>query len=549
MNKNTSDEIIQDHKKFAVNTLFSIFNSYGIFIFLIIISFLLARLLSQELWGYLILATSIIFIISIILTFFPPALTFSLNYYIPKYLALNQNNKLKSIIKNALYLKTIFTLMIGILSILIFFFYSSFFSYSLGTHTNLLLILAPIIIIEGLSTILISIYQGFFKFKLILGLTIIRYSFNTLALIYCLFMIEVVMIETIAFINMLSSLIPFVISCFIFYNLYHKIEESEEEKNSFKDNISKITRFGTPLSIAILMNEIWKQIRVLLIGSYGTTDLVTGYNISINYSSISTNAATSVSSPLTTSLSGLEAKKERKQTNIVFNTTFKFSLFLLLLLTGVLIFLSDFFLIIVFGESYLTFSYLIKIYSITIIFTVLNNLFIPLLNARNKAKFLPFNTFFNLLIIIPSFLIGLLNLGIIGAIFGLIFANFVTFLFQIYFCIKIGKVTLNIFKIFSQYVIFILSLGIAIVLEIFVFNNLRYVLIQQLNLLIFKELEILALITFLGLYFFLTILLKTFSSTELEFLESFFGGNKKIFKFIRKCLTIFKKITYRNIDS
>jgi hypothetical protein len=68
-------------------------------------------------------------------------------------------------------------------------------------------------------------------------------------------------------------------------------------------------------------------------------------------------------------------------------------------------------------------------------------------------------------------------------------------------------------------------------------------------LLIFKELEILALITFLGLYFFLTILLKTFSSTELEFLESFFGGNKKIFKFIRKCLTIFKKITYRNIDS
>jgi len=541
--------ISKDHRKFAVNTLFSIFNSYGIFIFLIIISFLLARLLSQELWGYLILATSIIFIISILLTFFPPALTFSLNYYIPKYLALNQNNKLKSIIKNALYLKIIFTLMIGILIFLIFFFYSSFFSYSLGTHTNLLLILAPIVITEGLSTILISIYQGFFKFKIILGLTIIRYSFNTLALIFCLFMIEVVMIESIAFINMLSSLIPFVISCFIFYNLYHKIEESEEDKNSFKENISKMTRFGIPLSIAILMNEIWKQIRVLLIGSYGTTDLVTGYNISKNYSGISTNAVTSVTSPLTTSLSGLEAKKERMQINIVFNTTFKFSLFLLLLLTGILIFLSDFFLLIVFGESYLTFSFLIKIYSITIIFTVLSNLFIPLLNARNKAKFLPFNVFFNLLIIIPSFLIGLLNLGIIGAIYGLIFANFVTFIFQIYFCIKIGDVTLNLFKIFSQYFIFFLSLGIAIVLEIFVFNNLRYILTQHFNLLIFNEIEILALITFLGLYIFLTIVLKTFSSAELEFLETFFGGNKKSLKLIRRFLKMFKKITYRNIDS
>jgi O-antigen/teichoic acid export membrane protein len=228
MNKDTNDEVIrEDHKKFAINALFSIFNSYGIFFFQIIISFLLARLISQELWGYLILATSIIFIISIILTFFPPALTFSLNYYIPRYIALNQNNQLKSIIKNTLYLKIIFTLIIGILSYLIFFFYNSFFSYSLNTHTNLLFILAPIIITEGLSTILISIYQGFFKFKIILILTIIRYSFNTIGLIFCLFIIELATIESIAFINMLSSLIPFVIICFIFYRLYHKIEESE----------------------------------------------------------------------------------------------------------------------------------------------------------------------------------------------------------------------------------------------------------------------------------------------------------------------------------
>ena len=84
---------------------------------------------------------------------------------------------------------------------------------------------------------------------------------------------------------------------------------------------------------------------------------------------------------------------------------------------------------------------------------------------------------------------------------------------------------------------------------LFVFNNIRNVFTQHFNLLIFKELEILALITFLGLYFFLTILLKTFSSTELEFLETFFGGNKKAFRFVRKFLMMFKKITYRNKDS
>ncbi len=546
---NANDEKIrEDHKKFATNTLFSIFNSYGIFLYQIIISFLLARLLSQELWGYLILATSIIFIISLILTFFPPALSFSLNYYIPQYITLHQNNKLKSVIKNSIYIKIVFTLIIGIISYLIFIFFSPLFSLTLGTHTNLLLILAPTIITEGLSTILISTYQGFFKFKLILGLMIIRYSFNTLALIYCLLWINVGMLESIAFINMLSSLIPFIISCFFFYNLYHRIEESEEEKNTFKENISNVTKFGTPLGIAILMNEIWKQIRVQLIGTYETTDLVTGYSISKNYSSISTNALTGITSPLTISLSSLEAKKEKSQINTVFNTTFKFSLFLLLFLTGTLIFVADFFLMIVYGESYLTFSYIIKIYSITIIFTVLGNLFLPLLNAQNKSKFLPINTIICLLVIIPSFLTGLFYLGLVGAIYGLIFANFVTFLIQIYFCIKIGEVSLKLLKIFSQYIIFFVSLGIGIVLEIFVYKNLRYAFTQQFNLSFFNQFELLALLTFYGLYFLLTILLKTFSSTELDFLVTIFGKNKKL-NIIRKLLLLFKKMTYRKIDS
>ena len=93
MNKNTSDEIIsKDHRKFAKSAIYSLFNSYGIFIFQIIISFFIARLISQELWGFLLLAMSFINIVLLILSFFPPALNFSLNYYIPRYVALNQNN-------------------------------------------------------------------------------------------------------------------------------------------------------------------------------------------------------------------------------------------------------------------------------------------------------------------------------------------------------------------------------------------------------------------------------------------------------------------------
>ena len=119
--------ISKDHRKFAKSAFYSLFNNYGIFIFQIISSYFIARLISQPMWGLLILATSYINIISLILSFFPPALDFSLRYNIPRYIALNQNNKLKNMIKVSFYLKALFTLLTFVVSIIIFYIFNSFF--------------------------------------------------------------------------------------------------------------------------------------------------------------------------------------------------------------------------------------------------------------------------------------------------------------------------------------------------------------------------------------------------------------------------------------
>ena len=542
MNDSEKANIIsKDHRKFAKSAVYSLFNSYGIFIFQIIISFFLARLISQEIWGFLLLAMSYISIVSLILSFFPPALTFSLNYYIPRYVALNQNNNLKRMIKTGLYLKTIFGLIIFLISVIIFFILNSFFATYLLGYTHLLFLLSPLIFIIGLNSLLDSIYQGFFKYKLIFLLTLLKFSFYITALIICLIS-GITNLELIAIINLLSYLIPFIISCLIFIKIYLNIKPTEEPRDSFKKVLSKMTKYGTPLSISIFLNETWKQFQTPIIGGYEPLSTITGFTISKYYSQISLTAAASFSNPLITSFSSLDVKNEHKQIVQIYNMTFKFSLFFMLLSSGGLYILTDFFLMLVYGESYLIYSTIVKLYLISIIFTILGNIFIPLLNAKNKIKILPILTGINLLIMIPSFFIGLVFYGIVGAIIGIIISKFIVFLIQLLASIKIGKVKIKINKIFFQYLIFFISLFLAVFFEEILFREIRINVLQNLNLLFFKNLEVLGLISFLIMYFLLNLLFKIFSPKEIEILEALVSTDKFPHRVIKRLLNFLKKI-------
>ena len=533
--------ISTDHRKFAKSAFYSLFNSYGIFIFQIIISFFMARLISKELWGFLLLAMSYISIVSLILSFFPPALTFSLNYYIPRFVTLNQNNKLKRMIQVGLYLKAVFALIIFFISLIIFYILQPFFATYLLGYTNLLFLLSPLIFIMGLSTLLDSIYQGLFKYKLIFLLTLLKFSFYISALIICL-IFGITNLELIALLNLLSYLIPFLVSCLIFIKIYLNIKPTQETKDSFRSVLSKITKYGTPLSINVFLNETWKQFQTPIIGGYEPLSTITGFTISKYYSQISLTAASSFSNPLITSFSSLDVKKEHNQITQIYNMTFKYSSFLMLLISGSLYILTDFFLVLVYGESYLIYSTIVKLYLITIIFTILGNIFIPLLNAKNKIKILPLLTIINLSIIIPSFFIGIIFYGIIGAIIGLIISKFIVFIIQLILSIKIGNVKIKINKIFFQYLIFFISLFLAVILEELLFREMRINILQNLNLLFFKNLNVLGLLSFLIIYFLLNILFKIFSPKEIELLEELLSSDKFQYRVIKKFLKFLKKI-------
>ena len=171
-NKKPVKRLDHQYKHLAKNTLFSISISYGTYVFTILSSFLLARMISREDWAILIITTSIVGIFSLIINFIPPGLIFSLNFYIPRYKAKNEMSKLRFFVLKAFYLRLIVIFVIFLIAITIFISFESFYNVFLENHIIILYILAPLIIISNLDAFFNTFIIGFnlFKTKFILFL-------------------------------------------------------------------------------------------------------------------------------------------------------------------------------------------------------------------------------------------------------------------------------------------------------------------------------------------------------------------------------------------
>ena len=213
-----SKKLSKDYRILAKNTLFSFLFSYGTYLFSIISSFIIARIISQDTWGFLILTLSFLNIFTFILVFFPPSLGLSFHYYIPQYRALNQNSKLKSFVQNALIIRLVFLIPIFLLTLLIFNVFFDFFKISLQNYTYLFYVLSPLIAINSFDAIFNDISRAFNKFQVVFILLIIKYIVNVGGLIYLFLFVDIVKLEMIAFITLISNLVPFLINIIVIYS-------------------------------------------------------------------------------------------------------------------------------------------------------------------------------------------------------------------------------------------------------------------------------------------------------------------------------------------
>ncbi len=538
-----NEKIIKEHRNFISNSLYSFLYNYGAVVLDLLTTFIIARLISQALWGFLILSTSYILIITLILTFIPPAMNIALNYYIPRYTALNKRNKLRNFVKYSILLKLMFLIPIFIISIFVFDMFRSIFALNLKEYTYLLFILSPIIIVSGLEHVIDGINRGFNKFNIILYILLIRKAMYFGGIFYIFLFQKNIQLETLAFITLLSNIVPFVLNILLITITYLKIGKSEEKGITLIEVFRKIFNYGSLISLATLSGHLVREAELQSIGLFESSSKVIGFSIAIQFQGFTLNSADSFSFPLINSFSSFFSQKDYEQINNIFRIIVKSSLIIICLFSGMLFFFTDFILFAFLGRSYLIFSPILKLFQIALVFRVLDTPLDSLIRGLNKTKYQPYLTLITVAIKIPLFFYGLINFGLIGAIiFGLIISQILIFIVNIIFIKRIFKINLKLFRILWIFLFFYFSMGFALFLEMFFLEQIRITLLDIMNIPIFSYIQFFGFGIYLLVFICLLLAFKMIKVNEIEFLESVFAGDKKFNKIICKILFLIKKL-------
>ncbi|MFW9867190.1 MAG: lipopolysaccharide biosynthesis protein [Candidatus Thorarchaeota archaeon] len=544
INKKRSKTI--DYKKFAKNSFFSFLNSYSGFFLSILTSFLIARLISQEVWGFLVITLSYIAFFQLFLNFLPPSLGLSYNYFIPKYQALNQNKTLKNFLINSIIIRISFTLIVYLVSLVVYLLFTHLFIASLNEYYPLFLILSPIIIINGINYILNDVDRAFNKFNVVFILSIVYYMVNIGGLIFILFIIKKVTVYLIALVILISYIIPFVINCFILIRIIFKIKIGEDVGQKLSKTFKKLYLYGFHLSVKTYLDGFYRQYRIISIGLFDTSEAALGFSISNNYNNVTFEAVNSFNRPLTISFSDLYAKKKFDKILKIYNVALRYSVFLILLITGLLYFTSNFFLFLVYGKSYLIYSVILKLMVIAISFNVLSPFFFSFLRTSSKIKYLIPISLVNTFIRLILFTIGVIFFGLYGAILlGIFLANLIVFILLIILNKKILNIQLKLFKLTLQYFSFFISLGLTLILENLFFADLNIYIISNLNLMFFKHINLISISFFVISFLFLNLIFNIFSKKDLDYFAAIFDRDARSHKIIRKITYLLSKLSFR----
>lgn len=531
----------EKHRILAKNSLFSYLIIYGNYLTALLTSFMVARLISQETWGFLITATSYITITSLLLIFLPPSLLNTLEFYIPKYRALKQYHKLKNFIRNSFLIRIMIVIPIFFINLLVFFLFQDFFKdLNLGDYIHLLYILSPLIIVSAFDSLINAIYFGFNRFLWVFLLVLLKMILNVGALLY-FFILGDLTAEILAYINLFSALLPFILNCIIGVWFYSNIKKTDEPGLSLKTTMKSIFGYGSPLAVKDFLTSFRAELYTQTIASLANPEIVTGYNIGVHYTQIPSRASIALNKPLTIAFSEYTSKSEFDQVTKLFNISFEYSSFFLTLLSGILLYFVDFFLFFIYGESYVQYSLILKLLLISTIFNTISPLFFTLLRGTDNVKYSTITIIIIIIIKYPLFLFFLIYFDIIGALIGNIISLIIVFGVVTYLAYKILNLRVNLKKIMILYSSFFISISVIYFLELLFLNQLTYDILTFLDLLFFRHFKFLSLVLFIIIFFFLISISRFFTKKDIEYIESLFNKQKQSHQILLRLLRFLKK--------
>ncbi|MFX1237244.1 MAG: lipopolysaccharide biosynthesis protein [Promethearchaeota archaeon] len=522
--------------KLARNSFLSIMEHYSTYLFGLIHSAILARIIERSLIGILAYATSTIAIFSLILIFLPPGLDESLVYYIPKLKAQNQEQKLRKLLLHMFYVRLIATFILFTFCLLIITGFSAIFNtYSEG-NLIVLYILSPSILFSGIGSFLTAVCVGSGYFKTTLKLKLLNYFFNLISLLAYLLIFANISIEIIALIDLFSIIIPVLINILVFIHIIRKLP-SGEKSLKLKSSIKMISTYGGFTLTETFTSRIWDEVQIQGVRIFDTADSLVGYKYSNNYSSTTHKFIGGLRSPLTITFSGLFTKNDLGTVNRITNITLKYTHFLLFILIGLFFFGTELFLYVVYQPSFLDFTPIFQLRMLTISASPINLVFYVLLKSSKRVKLMPHYYISFMIVCIIGLFIGLISFGIYGALISLICINFLFMFINLFLILKLFKLEINSEKLLLFYISFAFSLLIAILLDKVLFHSINITISEWIGIYFIRYIKIFPFLTFLATFLVFNYTLQLFTKNDLKYIEERLINKK----FAIRILNIIKK--------
>jgi len=474
-------------KKLVESSSFSLIGVYINFIFGIVGTFFVARLITPDKWALLILTLSFVSLTTFFCNFFPPATDATIRYYIPTLIIEGEDskNKIRGFIFHIYKIRLITTVPINILYLLI----TSllFFGQELFT---LILILSPIIFLNSITTLNGSILIAYQRFKLGFFMQIINGLIYTISLLTIfIFNLDNPLI-LIAYANLLIIIISFFLSFILIIPLIpSRKKDLKVSLNYRKEFIQIHKKYGIYLVLAGGIGQLTAILINCLFISFNVLTYITYFAICEKISSMVFRFSSSSESSNIPIFSELNNQADFQKFKTSFYYLIKYYSLFTCLLIGLIFCYIEIFVIIIYSETYLIIINAIQICLFTAFSRMFSRNLMVIANSTNNTKVIVFYNIIRMILLFIFLFIGLIFLDFFVVI---LFYVIVLFLLNYVLFLLINKAThlkLKFAILYRSFILFFISILITILLNYFI--NIQFFLDNYfLNLFINRSIKL-----------------------------------------------------------
>ena len=455
-------------KKIIESSSFGVLNVYVSFILGILGTFIIARIISPEEWGFLLLCFSFIGVAVFFSSIFPPGAEGSIAYYIPHLKSENGNKNLE--IRKFIFHIYKTRLLSCCIVYIIFLIVITFFIQSDLLLFQITLILSPKIFILIIQNLNISVYLAFQKFKLVFFCNILNVITVTLGYLIIVLMQFTQPLLIITFINLLSSIIPVVVSIFFLIPLIpSKIENDPFTHTSYNKNFYKLHKtYGIYLFITGIFAHIKNLTVNLLFLHFGAVSYITYFSICDKAESQTLDFSGSNRSTYTSIFTEINYQKNPEEFKKSFFQLFKYISLVVCLIGAFLFFFMETYITIVYSEIYLIILIGVQFSLFAAFSRLINRNLLLIVYSTNHNEISSIFSLIQMVFGISSTLIGLLFFDFLTIV---IFNLISTYLLSIIFMSLINKkidFKLKIKLLFYPFLLFMIGITIASLASYFI---------------------------------------------------------------------------------